>query len=174
MSPYANVFSNIATDLGAESFVNIKVGERQRALGKGDILFTASSESSDEIGMSSVITQTPREPLYLNSFCAAYRLNDSSVLDPEFAKHLFRSRSMRKQIIRTGMGVTRINLSKARLAKVSFPVPPLAEQLHIARVLDDFYALVNDLSVGLPAELTSRRKQYKYYRDKLLAFKEAR
>ena len=42
----------------------------------------------------------------------------------------------------------------------------------IAAVLDDFEALVNDLSVGLPAELTARRKQYEHYRDKLLAFEE--
>ena len=51
------------------------------------------------------------------------------------------------------------------------PVPPLAEQERIVRILDKFDALVNDISSGLPAELEMRRKQYEYYRDKLLTFK---
>ena len=57
--------------------------------------------------------------------------------------------------------------------KVRFPVPPLEVQREIVRVLDNFDALVNDISVGLPAELAARRKQYEYYRDKLITFKEA-
>ena len=80
---------------------------------------------------------------------------------------------MRQQIVRTANGVTRFNVSKKRLAKVVVPVPPQGEQHRIAFILDKFDALVNDLSVGLPAELTARRKQYEYYRDRLLTFEEA-
>ena len=53
------------------------------------------------------------------------------------------------------------------------PVPPLEEQKRIVALLDRFDALVNDLSVGLPAELAARRKQYEHYRDRLLTFTEA-
>ena len=53
------------------------------------------------------------------------------------------------------------------------PVPPLAEQARIVAILDRFDALCNDLTSGLPAEIEARRKQYEYYRDKLLTFKEA-
>ena len=52
------------------------------------------------------------------------------------------------------------------------PVPSLAEQERIVMILDKFDALVNDISVGLPAELTARRSQYEYYRGKLLTFNE--
>lgn len=52
-------------------------------------------------------------------------------------------------------------------------IPPLEEQDAVVVALDAFDALVNDLSVGLPAELAARRKQYEYYRDKLLTFEEA-
>ena len=52
------------------------------------------------------------------------------------------------------------------------PVPSLEKQREITDALDVLYALVNDISAGLPAEIAARRKQYEYYRDKLLTFKE--
>ncbi len=60
---------------------------------------------------------------------------------------------------------------KAAIQKYRIPIPPLAEQGRIVAILDDFDALVNDISIGLPAELNARRKQYEYYRNKLLTFK---
>jgi type I restriction enzyme S subunit len=123
--------------------------------------------------MTSVVTTEIREPIYLNSFCIGCRLNDTSILDPDFSKHLFRSEEMRKQIIRTANGVTRFNVSKARLAKIKVPIPDLGEQKRIANLLDKFDMLVNDLTSGLPAEIAARRQQYEYYRDRLLTFREA-
>lgn len=63
-------------------------------------------------------------------------------------------------------------LSVARLEKVVLPVPPLAIQQRIVDILDRFDTLCNDISSGLPAEIEMRQKQYEYYRDKLLTFKE--
>lgn len=57
--------------------------------------------------------------------------------------------------------------------RLRVPIPPIEDQRLIGEQLDRFDALVNDLSVGLPAELDARRKQYEYYRDKLLTFEEA-
>ena len=50
------------------------------------------------------------------------------------------------------------------------PLPPRPIQQEIVRILDSFDALVTDISIGLPAEIKARRKQYEYYRDKLLSF----
>lgn len=170
---YVNVFNNIAVDLTADNFVKIGTTERQRTLQRGDIIFTGSSETPNEVAMSSVIAADIHEPLYLNSFCIGFRCNDSNLLDPEFAKHLFRSSEIRKQLIRTASGVTRFNVSKARLAKVEIPVPERYEQARIAGILNRFDALVNDLSSGLPAEIQARHQQYAHYRERLLTFKEA-
>lgn len=52
------------------------------------------------------------------------------------------------------------------------PIPPLSKQKEIVAILDKFDALLNNLSTGLPAEITARKKQYKYYRNQLLTFKE--
>ena len=51
-------------------------------------------------------------------------------------------------------------------------LPPLSEQARIVAILDRFDTLCNDLTAGLPAEIEARRKQYEYYRDKLMTFKE--
>ncbi len=64
------------------------------------------------------------------------------------------------------------SIRKSDVEKFLIPLPPLDVQRRIADVLDSFDPLVNDLSSGLPAEIAARRKQYEYYRDKLLTFPE--
>ena len=63
------------------------------------------------------------------------------------------------------------SVDMSKLKKYPFPIPPIEKQQEIVRILDRFDALCNDLSSGLSAEIEARRKQYEYYRDKLLAFK---
>jgi len=58
-----------------------------------------------------------------------------------------------------------------KFKKYLIPIPPLSEQERIVEILDKFDSLVNDISIGLPAEIEARRKQYEYYRSKLLSFK---
>ena len=169
---YVNIFNNIAVDTSREDFVRVDSTERQRSLKRGDVLFTGSSETAAEVGVSSVVTEELVEPLYLNSFSIGFRPGDPTVLEPDFTKHLFRSDVMRKQVVRTASGVTRFNVSKARLAEVEVPIPPLGDQRRIASILDKFESLTANLSAGLPAELRARRLQYEYYRDRLLPFKE--
>lgn len=169
---YVNIFRNAALDVAPTDSVRVGPGERQHQVRRGDVLFTASSESVEEVGMSSSVVIEPPETLYLNSFCFGFRPYDTSLLEPRYSRHLFRARVMRDQIIRTGSGVTRINVSKERFRRVRIPVPPLAEQLRIADILDSLDALENDLSSGLPAEIVARRQQYEFYRDRLLSFPE--
>ncbi|MGP5289977.1 restriction endonuclease subunit S [Brachybacterium tyrofermentans] len=63
-------------------------------------------------------------------------------------------------------------INKTDFSKIEVPVPSLEVQKQVASKLDNFDALVNDISIGLPAELAARRKQYEHYRDRLLTFKE--
>lgn len=62
------------------------------------------------------------------------------------------------------------DLNAKRIKSLAIPVPPLAEQQRIVGVLDRFDALTTSLTDGLPAEIDARRRQYEYYRDKLLDF----
>ena len=170
---YLNIYRNIAVDQSLEDLVQIDIEERQNKLQFGDVLFTGSSEGPEDVGLSAVITSEPTEPLFLNSFCFGFRLQDRDTLDPNFTKHLFRSHNLRRQIVKTASGVTRFNVSKAKMAKVRVPIPSIEVQRELSKLLDKFDVLVNDISSGLPAEIAARRKQYEYYRDKLLTFPEA-
>ena len=167
---YKNIFSNLALDIDIEDRVFITEGEKQNIVQYGDVLFTGSSETPDECGMSSVLTTPTDEKLYLNSFCFGWRLFDKSIYLPDFLKHLFRCAELRKQIGKTASGVTRFNVSKAKMKKVSIPLPPLSEQERIVSILDRFDKLCHDIREGLPAEIELRQKQYEHYRDKLLTF----
>ena len=163
---YKNVYANPSLNLDVEDRVKINPGERQNTLQYGDIIFTGSSETPDECGFSSVITTKTSEKLYLNSFCFFFRLDNQSILLPDFAKHLFRAESIRYQIGKTASGVTRYNVSKDKMKQVQIPLPALPVQREIVRILDSFTLY----SAELTAELTARRKQYEFYRDKLLTF----
>jgi len=165
---YKNIFSNIFIDTNVNIFVKIESKEKQNKIQYGDILFTSSSETPNECGMSSVLTKKINEPLYLNSFCFGFRFNDINLLLPEFSKYLFRDEQMRKQIVKTASGVTRFNISKKRFAKIKIPLPPLKIQKEIVKILDNF----TELEAKLEAELEARKKQYDYYRNKLLAFNQ--
>src|SRR5690606_11954083 len=71
---YMNVFSNIKVKTDIDVFVKIGEDENQNRVEYGDVLFTGSSETPDECGMASVLTEKSAEPLYLNSFCFGFRL----------------------------------------------------------------------------------------------------
>lgn len=161
---YKNVYSNPALELNVEDKVKISENENQRTLEYGDIIFTGSSETPDECGIASVVTKKTEEKLYLNSFCFIFRFNDSSIINPDFAKHLFRSSNLRCQIGKTASGVTRFNVSKKLMEKVCIPVPPLEVQCEIVHILDDFTLLSAELS----SELKARQKQYEYYFEEIL------
>lgn len=165
---YKNVYSNPSLDLHPDERVKIGETENQRTLEYGDVIFTGSSETPDECGISSVVTETPQDDLYLNSFCFIFRFNDLNGIYPPFMKHLFRSSSIRKQIGRTANGVTRYNVSKKLMAKISIPIPPLEVQEEIVRLLDDFTAKTAELQAELNKEYEARKKQYECYKDMLL------
>lgn len=80
--------------------------------------------------------------------------------------------SLKANLAAKGRGSAQSNINLATFESERFPFPSLKEQERIVEILDQFDALVSDLSTELSAELAARRKQYEYYRDRLLTFKE--
>ncbi len=163
---YMNIYSNIEVNFDCNDYVSIGENENQNKIEIGDVLFTGSSETPDECGFSSVLTEVVQEPLYLNSFSFGYRLNDKKIFLPHFLKYLFRSNELRKQIAQTASGVTRYNVSKKRFAKINIPIPPIVVQEEIVNILDAFTTLETELET----ELENRKRQFSYYKDWFLSF----
>src|SRR3989338_3562305 len=126
---------------------------------KGDVLLSASGT----IGRRVIYNG---EPAYFQDSNIIWIDNDESKVSNKFLYYLYAIIEWKTE------GGTIQRLYNDNLKKIKIPIPPLAEQERIVAILDKFDALVNDISVGLPAELNARRKQYEYYRDKLLTFEE--
>lgn len=93
-------------------------------------------------------------------------------MNPKFVSYCFQTAAFHAQKNQYVARAKVKRISGESLAKIAIPVPPLEEQERIVAVLDKFDALVNDLSIGLPAELVARRQQYEHCRNRLLTFGE--
>lgn len=107
------------------------------------------------------------EKFSITNVCGLLRIKDSRVR-AKYLKYVLDVTA--KQYVNTGMGNPKLMSNVMKQIKVG--IPSLAEQDRIISILDRFDKLTNDLSSGLPAEIEARRKQYEYYRDRLLSFDE--
>ena len=89
---------------------------------------------------------------------------------PKYLYYVLKNKEIELNGMKRGAGVPHV--SGERLGEINLPVPPIEEQKRIVSTLDRFDAICNDLTSGLPAEIEARQKQYEYYRDELLTFKE--
>lgn len=132
--PYKNIFKSSRVDTNDLEYVEIGTEESQTICRKGDIFFTSSSETPEELGMASVLLDDIEE-LYLNSFCIGFRLSNFQTLLPQYARFLFRGPVLRISLNRLAQGYTRFNLSKKELMKQRVMLPSLPEQQEISELL---------------------------------------
>jgi type I restriction enzyme S subunit len=131
---YKQIFDDSKIDISRFEFVELQENENQNRVNFGDVFFTVSSETPDEIGTASVLLDTVPE-LYLNSFCFGYKANSLEVLSPYFSRYLFRNELFRNEIVKLAQGSTRYNMSKVQLMKLVIQLPCIAEQTKIANFL---------------------------------------
>lgn len=133
--PYLNIYSNYQINPLHLDYVNISEGEIQNPVQRGDVFFTVSSETPDEVGIASVLLMDIGE-CYLNSFCLGWRPISNHIV-PGFLQFYFRSNKFRKQMYRLAQGGTRFNLSRTELMKVALSLPPIDDQRKISAILSD-------------------------------------
>ena len=131
---YKQIFDSSKIVIENCGYVNVSENENQNSVKYGDIFFTISSETPDEIGMSSVLLEDVKN-VYLNSFCFGFRLNSFNEMIPEFARFLFRSKVVRNEIKKLAQGSTRYNMSKTELLKLEILLPSIKEQKEISALL---------------------------------------
>lgn len=133
--PYKNVYKNSKVDINELELMNVRALDLERRSGiYGDIFFTASSETPDEVAMSSVLLDEV-ENLTYNGFCKRYRLNDFNTLIPEYARYLFRDISFRREVYQMATGDIRFNISQESLANIEIEIPNVPTQQQIAQIL---------------------------------------
>ena len=120
---YLNVFQNTISDITMTDKVKIDI--TQNEVEYGDVLFTTSSETPEEVGMSSVwLGDTPN--IYLNSFCFGFRPNQK--IDPYFLGYSLRAPHMRDKIKILAQGISRYNISKNKVMELEISLPNNEEQ----------------------------------------------
>lgn len=133
--PYKNVYKNSKVNVNELELMNVRPLDLDRRNAVyGDIFFTASSETPDEVAMSSVLLDEV-ENLTFNGFCKRFRLNDFNTLLPEYARYLFRDISFRREVYQLATGDIRFNISQESLANIEIEIPNTATQKQIAQIL---------------------------------------
>ena len=130
---YLNVYSNNIINEKDFQYVAIKDDEKQNVVKYGDVLFTLSSETPEEVGVGSVYLG--KEKVYLNSFCFGIHITNTEVAFPPYLSYYVSLTAFRKFIYPYAQGSTRFNLCKADLEKASIKLPTLADQKRIYSVL---------------------------------------
>ena len=136
---YMNVFSNPISN--PEMTEPIEIDPKQNEVEVGDVFFTTSSETPEEVGMSSVLLEK-RGKIYLNSFCFGFRPTEK--IDSYYLAYMLRSESAREKIILLAQGISRYNISKSKVMEIAVSLPSLDEQKLIGqyfRQLDNLITL---------------------------------
>ena len=133
---YMNVFTNPVSD--PDRVEAVEIDKSQDAVQYGDVFFTTSSETPEEVGMSSVWLENT-DNIYLNSFCFGYRPTEK--IDPHYMAYMLRSEAVRKKIIYLAQGISRYNISKNGVMQIEVPVPNINEQ----RLVGEYFSNLDSL-----------------------------
>lgn len=149
-----------------KKFLNLSENNHSYLLKKGDLVMARTGAT-----FGKTLYFEDNEPAIYASFLIKIELDNNKILN-RFYWHFSKSSLYWEQannLVSTG-GQPQFNTGA--IGQVVVPIPPLEEQERIVAILDRFDKLCNDISEGLPAEIEARKKQYEYYRNKLLTFKE--
>ena len=149
------------------TYISSESVAKQKFARPGDIVMAVTSENVDDV--CKCLAWIGEEPVAVSGHTAIIRHNQN----PKYLAYYFHTSAFDVQKRRLAHGTKVIEVTPDKLADIKIPLPPLKEQNRIVAILDRFDALCNSLTEGLPAEIALRKKQYEYYRDKLLSFKEA-
>ena len=148
------------------SCVSEEVFEHSKTALPNDIVMAVTSENVHDV--CKCTAWIGDEPVAISGHTAIIHHNQN----PKFLSYFFHSESFYKQKVKLAHGTKVIEVTPDKLKTIVVNLPSLSMQERIVDVLDRFNSLSYSMDMGLPAEIESRQKQYEYYRDKLLNFKE--
>ena len=147
------------------TFVNEEVFSKSKIARHGDIVMAVTSENVEDV--CSCTAWLGDEEVAISGHTAIIRHNQNA----KYMSYFFHSSAFFEQKKRLAHGTKVIEVTPSKLGGIEILLPTIEEQSRIVSILDRFDSLCNDITSGLPAEIEARKKQYEYYRDKLLEFK---
>ena len=164
---YGEIYTHYGTSTDtAVSHVRPEIASNLRFAQPGDVVIAAVGETVEDVGKAVAWLGSGAVAVHDDCFAFTHAEN------PKFVAYCMQTAAL---IAGKDKYVSRAKvkrLSAEGLRKLVIPIPPLEVQERVVDILDKFDASVTGLSVSLPAELRARRRQYEYYRDKLLSFEE--
>ncbi len=148
------------------SFVSEETAKKLQKVQKNDLIITNTSENMEDV--CKTVVWLGENEIVTGGHATIFKHKEN----PKYLAYYTQTPIFFAEKKKLARGTKVIDVSAKDLAKIKIPIPPLAEQERIVGILDKFDRLVNDISEGLPAEIEARRKQYEYYRGKLLNFKK--
>ena len=140
------------------------LAKKLRKAHKGDLIIATTSENVDDV--CKAVVWLGEEEIAVGGDACIF----SHKQDPKYVAYYYQSAAFYELKRRKASGTKVIRVSIDAMAQFPIPVPPPEVQREVVRILDKFSELTTSLTSGLPAEIAARRKQYEYYRDKLLSF----
>jgi type I restriction enzyme S subunit len=147
-------------------YVSEEIFNKSKQAVPNDIVMAVTSENVDDV--CSCTAWLGDEPIAVSGHTAIIHHNQNA----KYLSYYFHTTHFYKQKAKLAHGVKVVEVTPDKLLDVTIPLPSIEEQERIVAILDRFDVLCNDITEGLPAEIEARQKQYEYYRDKLLTFKE--
>lgn len=149
----------------AKTYLKPEKAEKMKFASKNDVVIVGAGENNMDIGVG--VAWLSDEEVAIHDACYIFK----SKMNPRFVSHYLRGSNYHLQIKKYVCEGKICSISSKSIGRSLIPVPSLQEQERIANILDRFESLTTSLQSGLPAEISARRQQYEYYRDKLLTFK---
>lgn len=132
-----------------------------------DIIMAVTSENIEDV--CKCVAWLGNEDIAVSGHTAIIHHDQNA----KYLSYYFHTSMFFEQKKKYAHGTKVIEVTPNKLEDTIIPIPTLEDQAMIVNILDKFHSLATDISAGLPAEIEARKKQYEYYRDKLLSFKEA-
>lgn len=144
--------------------VNAEVAQKSKKAVSGDIVMAVTSENVEDVCKCVAWLGDTEAAISGHTAIIHHEQN------PKYLSYYFHTTDFFMQKKKLAHGTKVIEVTPDKLNSIIVPLPAIEEQNRIVAILDRFDALCNDITTGLPAEIEARKKQYEYYRDKLLSF----
>lgn len=163
---YGEIYTYYGTHANTvKSHIREELRDKMRYAHKGDVIIVGAGENNIDIGVG--VSWEGEEDVAVHDACYTLVHDQNS----RYISYYLRSHMYHEQIKKYVSSGKICAISAEGIGKAMIPLPSLKKQDEIVSILNRFETLCNDISEGIPAEIEARKKQYEYYRDKLLTFK---